>query len=472
MHKSKVIELMKYFETKDYRLFDDFINSPYFNKNEDVTRLYKIIGKHNPKFISRKLEKEKVWKELFKNKKFNEKKLGYLQTDLVRLIEKYIVQIRLQENDILSYTQQLKTYQKISSTNLFQQTLKKAYNHLNQHPFHDSAYYFDNYLISEMANIHFEKQATRKFNENLQIAADNLDLYYLSLKLKYTCEMINRQNIMAGDYKLQLVDEIISFLDKTEETIPAIDIYFSILILLTEPDREEMYLSLKQLLKEHEHLFPIGELKDMYAYARNYCIKKVNSGNPEYLKELIDLYKITLENKVLFNKNTLSHFSYINIVKAGVKQKDYKWTQAIIEKYKTELEEEYQESAYAFSIATLNYEKKDYREALFNLHQVEFNDVYYALGSKLLLLKIYYELDDIDPLLSLIESFKIYLKRNKLVDNGSKTRYNNLLSFLAKSLKVPDGEKEKLNKLLDKVRETKKVTSIAWLIDIIESKLR
>lgn len=472
MHKSKVIELMHYFGTKDYRLFRDFVNSPYFNKNEDVVRLYETLSKLGPKFVSKKLERENVWKALFPKERFDEKKLGYLQTDLVRLIEKYIVQIRLEEDDILSFSHQLKTYQKVSSNNLFEQTLRKANQFLKKEKYHDSNFYYHNYLISEIGNAHFEKQATRKFNEHLQEAANNLDLYYLSLKLKYACEMVNRSTIMSGDYQLQLVEEIRSYLEKNEEMVPAIDIYYSILVLLTDPNREEVYPHLIQALNEHAHLFPINELKDMYAYARNYCIKKLNQGNEPYLQELMNLYMTTLENKVLLDNDILSHSAYINIVKVGVRLKDYAATERFIEDYKDAVEAHFQDSAYAFAKATLDYERKEYREALFQLHQVEFNDVYYALNSKMLLLRIYYELEDIDPLLSLIESFKVYIKRNKLVDNAAKTRYNNLLSFLAKVLKTPDGENQKLQAILNKVNETKKVTSIKWLIEIIEAKMK
>lgn len=471
MHQSKVIELMRFFSTKDYRVFGDFVHSPYFNKSEEVSQLYEIIKKHGPKFVSRKLEKEQIWKALFPKKKYDEKKLGYLQTDLVRLIERYIVQIRLEEEDILRYSHQLKTYQKVSANTLFQQALKKTKSYLSNAQYHDSNYYFENYIISEICNDFFEKQERRKFDTNLQTAADHLDLYYLSKKMKYTCEMINRQNIMSGEYELKMVDQIIDYLANDELEIPAIDIYYSIFQLLTNSDNEVEYHHLKDMLQKYESHFPIEELRDMYAYARNYCIRKANQGNEQFLHELLELYKRTLANKVIYGLEYLSHFSYINIVKAAVRLKEYDWTKEFIEKYKTELEPDFQESAYAFGIATLYFEQKDYREALFQLHQIEFTDVYYALGSKLMLLKIYYELEDIDPLLSLIESFRVYIKRNKLVDNASKIRYNNLLTFISKTIKIPKGENEKLQKLLGKVKETKKVVSIKWLIGIIKGKM-
>ena len=49
------------------------------------------------------------------------------------------------------------------------------------------------------------------------------------------------------------------------------------------------------------------------------------------------------------------------------------------------------------------------------LLKVEFNDVYYHLDSKSLLMKVYFELDEYDAFSSLVDAFKIYLRRNQTI---------------------------------------------------------
>ena len=52
---------------------------------------------------------------------------------------------------------------------------------------------------------------------SLQQAANYLDLYYLSVKLRYSCELINRQ---AGshDYDLRMLREVRSHIEEHDYT--------------------------------------------------------------------------------------------------------------------------------------------------------------------------------------------------------------------------------------------------------------
>jgi hypothetical protein len=67
-------------------------------------------------------------------------------------------------------------------------------------------------------------------------------------------------------------------------SIPSITIYYQILMTFTDADTEVHFEELKRLLDEHTTKFPPDEARDMYAYAQNFAIRKINAGEKRYLE--------------------------------------------------------------------------------------------------------------------------------------------------------------------------------------------
>lgn len=61
MHKSNFIELLKIFTPKEFKEFGEFLNSPFFNKNDNVIKLYNYIKKYFPDLENVNLKKIKVY---------------------------------------------------------------------------------------------------------------------------------------------------------------------------------------------------------------------------------------------------------------------------------------------------------------------------------------------------------------------------------------------------------------------------
>lgn len=91
MQQSKLIALLRTFETKDFSLFEQYLLSPYFNSNAEILSLYQYI-KVKIKLKTHFLEKEYVYKQVFKKKKLDEKHLGYLMSFLLKQAENFIAQ--------------------------------------------------------------------------------------------------------------------------------------------------------------------------------------------------------------------------------------------------------------------------------------------------------------------------------------------------------------------------------------------
>jgi len=201
----------------------------------------------------------------------------------------------------------------------------------------------------------------------------------------------------------------------------------------------------------------------MYSFARNYCINKLNKGNPRYFNEVFELYKTMIDNKILYISNYLSPRTYTNVVQAGLRMQEFDWVEMFINNYKGHLMPSERDNATSFNLASLYFNTKDYDKALGLLNSVEFTDIMYIQGAKSMLIRIYYELEEIDSLYSLLDAYNIYLKRNKLISDYHKKINLNMVRFVKSLLKIRKGENEKAFALKLKLDETKEVAYSNWL---------
>lgn len=465
-----MISLLRHFHPKELSQLEDFIASPFFNKDTDLINFYNYIKKYGPEFNSPKLDRDHLFK---KGIVADEKKLSYMMSDIVKLAENFIRYNKFNEQEIEGYCNLMSVYNNWEDDKLYEQTMRKSKAAIENYPFRNATFFYKEYLVESEMNAYFDRQKKRSYDESLQRAADHLDLFYLSIKLKYSCELINRQKLVAAEYELRLLKEITAHLSENNyNSYPAISIYHQILMTFLENDNAEHFKKLKTLLDAHAHKFPQAEARDMYMYAQNYCIRKINAGDMNFLQESLGLYKKALEKEILYEEGYLSPWSFKNIVVVALRAGDTDYAEKFIKQYHAAINPKFRNNAFNYNQAYLQFYKGRHGNALELLNKVEFTDIFYALDSRSLQIKIYYELDEWMSLQSALEAFRVYLRRNKTLSENMKTTYSNLVKFIDKLSRMQKGENAKLEKLLDKINETKQIADIRWLKTKVEEKIK
>ncbi|GIV33431.1 MAG: hypothetical protein KatS3mg031_0966 [Chitinophagales bacterium] len=466
MQNSKLVEVLRTLLPKQLRKLEDLIASPFFNTNQEVLQLFRTLKRYAPGFSHPDLERRVLFKKAFPRQTYDEKKFSYLISDIQRLTDKYLAYCRFSNQPLLEDYYVMQTYIDLGLDKHYKKKMRDARKFQREFPYRDAAFFYNAFLLEELSNTYFDKQRRHAFDESLQNAIDNLDLYYLAQKLKFSCELFNRKKIVAADYKLRLLDEILLYVKEQDfENAPAVAIYYQILMTLTDSENEDHFKKLKELLKKHGSHFSLTEARDMYAYAQNYCIRRINSGQQEYLDELFQLYKTALDRKIIFDGKYISPWTYKNIVGVALRIGQYDWVEKFIHEYKQFLEPNLRENAFAFNLANFYFNIGKYDRTLELLRNVEFTDVVYSLDTKAMLLRIYYELKEFEPLWSLLEAFQVYLRRNKLISDSQKTMYSNLISLTREAIRIPKGDKEAVRKFKDKIENTRQVAYRQWLLE-------
>jgi hypothetical protein len=91
MVNSKLIEVLKVFSAEDMKLLLDFAAKQTDRKDTLPQKLLLILEKQFPDFPGKAITREKVYNKVFTDKKFNDNKLSKLMSELMKLIEDFII---------------------------------------------------------------------------------------------------------------------------------------------------------------------------------------------------------------------------------------------------------------------------------------------------------------------------------------------------------------------------------------------
>lgn len=473
MNNSKLLDLLKTFSSRDFRRFDAFLRSPYFNTDGDLVRLHDYMRALAPRFTAKKLERKFVWAKLNGKKPLDEKAFSYQMNHLLRLGEQFLGLEQYHSDPPRPEVDVLAALESRRLDKHYKSTLKRIDQALEGQPHRTERFHQMQFEVSGNAILFQSRRQARTYDRHLTEAVGHLDHYYLTARLRLTCELVNRQSILAEPYDSGQVEALLSYLGAVMASdsirVPAVALYHQLLLLLTQPEEDRHFQHLKTLMDEYMHLVTDDERPELYATAQNFCIRRIRQGHSRYLKELFELYKTGLETGFLLEDGGLSAWKYKNIASVGLRVREFEWVEGFINDYLPLLPEEFRDTAYAYNKAFLNYSRGNLPQALRLLLQVEFNDIFFSLDTRKMMLMIYYEQDAEEPMLSLMASFRTYLRRNKLISENNRKSYNNFLNLLNAIYKASDPQaKGSRTALLSEIRATQPLVEESWLLRMAE----
>lgn len=451
MQKSKLILLLQTLTAWERRGFDAYVRADYFNPNESVGRLWAHLQAFAPEFDDPALEMESVWRALFPEAHYDEAKMRYLLTDLTRLAEGFLAHREWIEDSLASTRYLLKAYHKRGLNKAFAEKSRRQAQALaevenrNHHNAVDKLQYMEQRYLAIRGS-----SSDRKAEDPVADVMHALDELFVLKKLRYSCELINQSNVLNKHFDFFLTEELVGYMrEHPGFGGPLARLYFQALLTLQDPEGGH-YPQLKQMLAAAIPHTDAGDLHDLYICALNHCIKQYNLGKQAYARELFELYRVLIENKIIFVRETLPMQHFKNAVTMGVRTGEFDWTAEFIHSHKAFLPEDEAENAFTYNMAYLEEARGNYHQVKKLLLEVDFSTVFYQLGSRTLLLRTYYELEEFEPLLYLIESFRMYIKRENSLSEYQRRLYLNLIRIvkllaryrLGERIRLPDIQKE------------------------------
>ncbi|MEZ4685753.1 MAG: hypothetical protein R3B47_06715 [Bacteroidia bacterium] len=477
--KSRFIELIGELEQRERTRFRKFVHSPYHNPNPDLCKIIDCVDEYGRTEDLQALGKEKLHALVFPETPFDYFAMSNFLSDLQALLEQYFIWEAWKDDSIQLGGKLLEPLRRRELDSLFLSRMKAQEKRLSRQGWHNTEWFYQRFQLEEARYDFSVENEGRIGGSKLADKLHFQELYILASMLVSLCEWANYRNVASAGREAQQPDvqARLDYIRARGELIQGhtfLQLYFHILNSLLEPGEEEHYRAFRHILAKETNDFPGKILVNPYHFAINYCIKKLNKGETDYVREAFDCYREAISRKALLHGQRLMEGDLKNIVNLGIRLGEFDWTNAFLDHYSKYLPDNQRESALAFNRASLHYAREEYSEALALLRSVEFEDIYYEIGAKTMLLKIYFERMDLEPLEALLTAFRRFLYRNKLVSDYQKNIHNNLIRFTRKAIRLwglaPSQFQSEKQRLLEEIEATREVANIDWLRNAIAAR--
>jgi hypothetical protein len=466
MIKARVIDILRTLSKDEMKLFGDYLSSPIFNKRETISDMFNLYKKYHPEFEDKNFTKEKVYTKLFPGKKYSDEVFRNLNSQLLKFAEQFLSFLNYASDEHSAKKHLLNELLRRNLFSVFEKNLADALNNLESRDAKDHDYFSKSselYLLKDIYN-----SFRNNFNkEDIQRAERDLIVSFVTKMLEIQNYVLYESRLLGLDRSLYLSDKftesIMKHLPEDIKELPQVKIHFNA-FMLEKSDEEKYFKDLHKLVKYHGDLLEKEKRYNKYIDLIEHLKRTRSMNNPETVKEVFELRKEIIE-KGLYTENFMTNMFFLNMVKSGSRLKEFDWVKKFIEDYNGLIIDDYRISTYHLSLAAMNFELKNYDEALSHLARVKYEDSYYNLEVRNLSSRIYYELGETDLLIDYLNSYRIYISKNRSLSRKELDSHSHFISVLGKIVRIKESEKSsKIDELLPAERK-KEFINKAWMLE-------
>ncbi len=476
MIDSKLIQLLRVLDKKQYRKLRAFSKVNLFNTKEQVSILFDYFAKSScvPLFDDRrKLRKQLIYQKVFKQKNYSDQKMRTLMSNALKVVRQFIVMEQLQENQDIQHDLLLEFYSKANLKRHFIDELEAYYKWNENLNLLSTTNLYTNFKFSVFESSFMSNQEQLDEQMPFEAVFKALDLYYYAIQLRYACNLQLRQFVQKVVNPLPQIHELYQNVATNDLLFhqPIIRLYYYILSFLIHEDGEKYFKEYINLLKEKAAEMENNHKYEFFNYAFTFAILQINKGLLNYNEPLLELYKDALQMNALYEGQFIPSATFRNIVTHGLRVKAFDWLTIFIDEYHHQLPPEQRNDAYQFNLAKLHFAQKQYDKALELLLQINYVDRHYQIDAKRLLCKIYYEQEAISALEAALDSLYMMMYRDQTLAERTIQNNRNFVLLMRRLVKILPSEKERLQDLLEMVHNTTLLAERRWLLEMIEGEL-
>ena len=439
MKNSRLIQTLKSLAPPEQEQFRLYVSAPYFNTHLRLITFLERLLSFSGDWEHPDLNKELLFQYLFPGKAFSAQRMRDDISLLYRLLKDFISHQKLKKDDFQKGIYLLDYLREKGIEQAFQ--VESARLHRKKGITRSWEQCRRKYKLADLANEFYGQRLIRTADFSLQDKLDELDRFYLTLKLKESCEALSRRHILNIEYRMHLLEEVELMLNNKSHVhldTPAIRVYHSIYLCLKTPDREGLYENMVKALDQHRDSFEPKEARAMYKYAQNYCIRRINQGESYYQHRLFELYQQLLESALILDHGQIAHTDYKNITTLALRLQAFDWAKEFIYGYREKIGKDHRENAFQYCQATYLAETGNLKEAIRGLRDVTFTDALYDLSARHLLARIYLEAEDLEALRYHLNAFNLYLRRTKSLSTSNKPQHLQFVRLLKAILELKE----------------------------------
>jgi len=467
MKSSKLIKLFKGLSRSELLEFGRYIKTPFFNRDDNLVKLYDYIKKYSPEYGSPKLEKEYFLKKVSKNQQVKDRQIHDWMSDLTKKLEDYLIYAELQKRPFSRDFVLLDAMKDRRMDELFFRSIRNIRSKLDQSPERDMFYYFNQWRLRHEAYFYAVLPQKYKEEKNIEHMMSEMDKFFCAAKLRYSAEMMSFQTKYAVG-QIALLPEVVKETRKPEYRKNKLFKIYELTLDLYYDDKDETYDQLEKLIFEHLHLGNHTEQYSLLNFLLTHAGRRLGEGRERYRQKLFSWYVYNIDNNLLVKHGYLPALHFINAMYLATVLHEAEWLERFIDEYTDFLKDDVRENTGLLAKAYLFFTQKQYKKCLRTLIQTGGKDFSYPLNVRTLTIQCYYELSDMELISTECINFNRYVNRNEEVSPHIKNTvkdFTRIVKLICDAPYKKELTKEALRKKLD---DAVGVRAKPWLIEKIE----
>ncbi len=445
-----------------------FVASPYFNSVPRISKLLEVLEQHLLRYKVRQLSEQEIFALVLPDQPYDQNRFRKDCSALLKLLLQFLVQQQFDSAAHLHGGSLLRALNQLGIDDHFSGYHQSALRSLDESPARDADLHLAYVQVGFERYLHDVQQPTRNSDENLDALIDHLGQAQVIQKMKLCYLQLNNR-LVTGKGKLRDDSEFIAKVTEQLQTLPPrTQMYFHLYRCTLDPELEGEYALFKQLLTATE-LAPM-QRESMYTAALNYCARRLNTGHQGFVRESFAIYQEMLDRKILGAEQRLLSGHFKNIVVVACRLLEFDWARQFVDDHFAELPPQHQRIAHNFSLGCIAFSEGKFAQAEPFLHRVldDYEDIYFGIDARVILLRSYYETANLIGLESLADSFRMFLKRNTQIDGQRKANLQEFIRHLRRLANLPPSDKVARDKLRQDILKGRAVPNQAWLLSKLD----
>ena len=210
MQKNKLLIFLGKLSEQEIKEFKISYMNKLYDKTSVPNRLLNYLIKYHPNFSSDKLDAEKIHKSVFKNDTYNRNDVINAFSDLRKELKRFLIWNSKEDYPFEKDAILLQLYEKYNLKTHFDLLLKSMNKKVDKES--DNIWkWFKKMKIAHEYYFDPKKEQINLSEASLLKAMENLDKFYAISKLKYTCDLYNRNQVLQNKIpEIKLLKELVN----------------------------------------------------------------------------------------------------------------------------------------------------------------------------------------------------------------------------------------------------------------------
>lgn len=413
-YRLKLLQILSAMDALAFRYFLKVVRSPALNQHKELIQFGEFLEEASPNFPAGTSFKEQAFSYLYgPEAKYDDLRIRHLMSLMVNLAELSLALPKWRN----SLDQDLIVGEKLAGMGLgkeFASVRKRMERSLEKTASSEVSpeFYYDQYRWRIL------EQNGRQFGfstPGLSLAFASLDHFYLISKYRQACIFYSHQTLNQKIHPPQFLKEVKQFELITSEIPPLLSLYQSALAAMESPAADHLFQAFVSQLDQQQQQLAKDSGMELHILARNFCIRRMNSGDHAFSRRLYQLYQLALRGKFIHDdQGHILPSAFKNIVSTGIKLGDMEGVDKFISACGPDLAERFRQDYLTLSYGRLHFASQNYRKAAQSLREATYSDTFMELDGRILLCKTWYELEELDLFEALVASTEKMLKRRDL----------------------------------------------------------